>query len=465
MTRRIAAVTLVAIAALFAVVALYAHPIADDFDFASGRRDAGFVSAWRQQYVGWNGRFSSNALALAIPLNGGSTAGYRAAIVAILIATLLALYALMRSLDPGEFTPGQTALAALALFVLFLSGMPALGEGIYWYTSAVTYQAAVVVAALHVALVASARRHHSLSRFTLAGILLFLVCGFNEVIAAFAVAAYGLATVGVWPAGARDRRVFGAMLAIAAVGALAIVGSPGNAARLAAYPLRHRLFASLGMTTLQTARFLAEWSTSGPLLVTSAIWIASADRVAASIPRFRARRYLAACTAGILLVVPLAAFPAYWATGILGQHRTIDTAYFAFLLLWFAAVTLWCAAKPEAAAVVAAAVKRARTPLVALLLAALALTHNSYAAGSDLASGRLAAYDRAMQARDVALDACCARRERTCVLAPIGDPPASLLVIDIARSPSDWVNLAYARYFNVPRVTAAPAGQDDHVRH
>jgi hypothetical protein len=228
--------------------------------------------------------------------------------------------------------------------------------------------------------------------------------------------------------------------------------SPGNAARAAEYPLRHQLGHSLVMTALQTVRFIGEWMASGPLLVASALWLIHADRITTLVAPSRARVYLPLCVIGLLLVVPISAFPAYWATGILGQHRTMNTAYFAFLLLWFLALGLWSALGSRSMPAVQTAVRGLRVPLVALLLASLALTHNSYGVGADLVAGRFAAFDREMLERESTLRGCREARGANCAIEAVRTIPASFFVLDISRDARDWVNVAYARYFGLAAV-------------
>ena len=89
-----------------------------------------------------------------------------------------------------------------------------------------------------------------------------------------------------------------------------------------------------------------------------------------------------------------------------------------------------------------------RLPLAILLLAALAVTHNSYALGLDLMSGRLANFSREMTIRDAALLACREHGDETCRLEGIQARPASFLVLDVSADPHDFVNESYARYFD-----------------
>ena len=116
--------------------------------------------------------------------------------------------------------------------------------------------------------------------------------------------------------------------------------SPGNGTRQAMFPAHYQLAHSVGMSALQTLRFVSDWASSGTLLLATVVFAPMAAKLLgqhAQNPR-RARWGFWLSVAGLLLVVPLGVFPAYWETGILGQHRTVNAAHFVFLILWFMAV-------------------------------------------------------------------------------------------------------------------------------
>jgi hypothetical protein len=466
--RRLAAaarLALVAIVGLFVAACLFTHPIADDLDFASFAREAGLSSAWRQYYLTWNGRYASNLLVLAIPLSGDTLVGYRTAVASMLAITVAAVYMLLRALAPGDFTRSEIATGALALSALYLCQMPSLGEGIYWYTSVVTYQAGLVVAVVHLACLAHSRRRRTAPAFLIAIALLVALVGFNEVIMIIMLALYGALFVVTVSNGSSGRMAFATLSAVAIACAFIVAGSPGNAVRLREFPLRHQLGPSLAMTALQTGRFLATWISSGPLLIASMLWLSHANRLAPALPWARSRIGLVLCVLGLLFVVPLTAFPVYWSTGVLGQHRTMNTAYFAFLVLWFTALGLWSALGSTRANAVRAAATDLRSPLTLLLLASLALTQNSYAVGADLMSGRFTRFDQRMRQRHLALRHCRESGAATCELDPVDTVPSSFFVLDISAEPRHWVNVAYARYYGIAQVRLRADRFKDHVRH
>jgi hypothetical protein len=345
---------------------------------------------------------------------------------------------------------------------LYFSQMPSLGESVYWYTSAAVYHAPLIIVLLHLALVvrytslAPAARAAIRNRLSLAlaAVLLVAVAGFNEVIMLMMLALYGT----LWARSLREQGslpgVFGGLFALSIVCGLGVLLSPGNGARQGMYSTHHQLGRSLGMTALQTLRFTSAWASSGALLLATLLLVPLADGLMhrhLTGPR-HAARYLRLSMTGLLLVVPIAVFPAYWETGILGQHRTVNTAYFAFLILWFIAAAMWLASGTRRANAVKLFGHQVRLPLALLLFAALALTGNGYVVGSDLISGRLAAFDREMTGRDDELDACRERGQTTCRIEPIHVRPASFYVVDISPDPANWVNVSYARYFRVREV-------------
>ena len=455
---------LVAILSPFLVACALVHPMADDFFYASNGR-VGFWTAWSREYFGWNGRYASNALVLRAPLVFGWPGGHRVMAATMIVSTVVAVYAFVRACSAGGLTKREALQCSLAFSALFLSQAPSIGEGIYWYTSAVTYHAPLVLALLHFTLVIGyvSRDRPTLGdrmSLALAFLMLAALIGFNEVVMVLLLALYGALLAWSVAEGLPVRRLLAGIFAFSVLCALFVMFSPGNATRQSMFPAHHQLARSLGMSALQTLRFVGDWAASGSLLLATVIFVPIADRLCGPLsqnPRL-IRHCLWMSAAGLLLVVPISVFPAYWETGILGQHRTVNVAYFAFLILWFVTVSLWMALMALMASgdarqgALRSFAEQWRVALAGLLVAALALTGNSYALDLDLVSGRLAGFDRELTGRDAALGACRDRGERICGVAPIRHRPASFFVLDISADPHDWVNVAYAGYFAVGEV-------------
>src|SRR3954447_1739769 len=132
-------IALLAAIAPYVLLAMYAYPGADDFDYAMDTRLEGYWAAFAHQYLGWNGRFASNVLVLANPMVSGSVVAYKIVAVAMFAATLAAVYAFARVLGGAALDRRRAAACALGWTGVYLSGVPALGENFYWYTGSVTY--------------------------------------------------------------------------------------------------------------------------------------------------------------------------------------------------------------------------------------------------------------------------------------------------------------------------------------
>ncbi len=350
-------VVLLAILGLYLTACLFVQPIADDFIFASDAR-AGLWTAWLAEYQGWAGRYASNALVLSAPASFGPGA-YRAAAALMILSLVFAAYVFVRAVSGGRLTRQETWACSLVFSTLYLSQMPSLGESVYWFTAAATHYAPLVLVLVHLALVISYLRSDGRGtadriKLVLALALLVVVDGFNEVMTLMLLAFYAIWAI--WSIGDTSRKPSSrhlprVLLVLSMLCAAAMLMSPGNTVRRTLYAaVHHRIGLSLGMTVLQTIRFSIDWLSGGALLLATILFVPLAARWAAAWPKEsrRATQIMWLSVAGLVLVIPAAVFPAYWETGILGQHRTVNSAYFAFLVLWFVAVAMWLASGSRA---------------------------------------------------------------------------------------------------------------------
>jgi hypothetical protein len=440
----------------YILLACFAWPSADDLTYALDTRRDGYWVAYRDQLRLWNGRYASNLFELGGPMVWRSIWMYRAVAVAMILATAAVAYAAVRTVTANVATRSEAAAMALCVTLLFLAGAPSLGESIYWYTGSVTYQLSAVLAVLQVVVTMRALGGPSpaVGMIVAAAMLLVVAAGMNEValllVATFYAASALVATIELRR---RDLRMAMLMLAISVVAGMAVSLAPGNAVRSAFFPARHQGLRSLVLTALQTLRFAAEWTTSGALLLGSLLFLPIAEKLSRVEPwRSIGRPAAAALAAGTIAVIPVSVFPAYWATGMLGQHRTVSVAYFVFLLLWFSALTALVAVGWAPGSNGWLRDRRVRGPAFALLAASLAITHNGYGVAADLARGRARLFARAMAARFAALDRCAETPAARCGLEPIAVIPESFYAVDISSDPNDWVNAGYAAYFGLGQV-------------
>ena len=445
----------------YEVLAVFAHPATDDLTYALDTRRDGYLVALRDQYFLWNGRYASNVLELAGPMVWGSVALYKLVAALMIPATVITLYVFVRTLVGDAWTRWQVMTTALGVAALFLGGVPALGESIYWYTGSVTYHLSALMLILQGALLAGALdqgRQGSAWRVVACAVLATVIVGMNEVAMLMLVTCLSvLLALGLIEGRRRTVIVAGLTLSIAIACALIVALAPGNAVRSAMFPFRHQALRSVVMTFFQTARFTADWATNGSLLLASVLYLPLGSELVRVAPRVRAlgNRNTALClVAGTVGVIPLAVFPAYWASGDLGQHRTVSVAYFVFLSMWFASLTATLAAGwlPPASGWLMN--RRTQVGATILLVLSLAFTRNAYRVAADFAHRRPAILDREMSARLAALRVCSNTPDQSCVIPPLSVKLESFSLPDISGDPNDWVNAGYASYFGLRRVVA-----------
>jgi hypothetical protein len=153
-------------------------------------------------------------------------------------------------------------------------------------------------------------------------------------------------------------------------------------------------------------------------------------------------------------VIFLSAFPAYWSTGILGQHRTVNSAYFFFLVLWFMNLTVWVnfLMDKKITANVSNFAERYFSVLFIVMVLFSFITGNGYVAVGDLLSGRTKNFDRQIEQRYEKLQMARQHPDKACLLDSLQNKPASLFVLDISADENDWVNRGMAAYYGIGAV-------------
>ncbi len=426
---------------LHAVLALYAHPMADDFSYAHKDIAQGLWNASVWEYLHWNGRYTSNFLVLLGPLRLGleHLSLYRSVPVLLLVLTILSQLVLLRALLKRLGLMLHTFPIALLWCALYVAIMPDIAEGFYWYTGSVTYQLGNVFALSALSLL--------LNRNMMAGaVLAFLSIGFNEVIMLLWLAGLFIHLLA-------ERRIRGSITArtfivgsFIAAGAAIMLFAPGNAGRGQHFPEQHLLLPSLHMSVLQTLRFAATWILSAPMLIASVAFVLGRNTILPALEPITSRLRPSATIAALTLLIFLCVFPAYWGTGILGQHRTLNVACFFFLPLWFLNLAVCLRAwEPRLPSLDAPRLM----PLFVLLGASTLFTSNGLSSTIDLLSGRACSSSAQLEERYALLRSAARTNENVIELPLIQHPPKSIYVLDIRQDPDFLQNQDYALWFGL----------------
>ncbi len=430
----------------------YAHPVADDYCYAAKSAGQTLWQWSKGEWLYWNGRYTSNLLMIHGPVTwaGDLLIGYRLIPVLLIAATYLSAWFLMRRINRHALSTQQELLATLCFLLLYLQLMPDLGEGFYWYTGAITYQLGSILLLLHVGLLI-APTSNRVARgmlFLLNMVLAIAIVGMDEIHMVLMLCLH-LGRM-AWLIGTR-KQAWGAALLLLAVlgGSLVMYLAPGNAVRGAMFADTHRLWWSLGMSALQSVRFIGMWLFSPSLLIFGVLYIPLHREMRGRIPGYQALLRTPPWIAGLLpfLLVVATTFPAYWNTGLLGQHRTINVACIFFIPLAFLNLALWLergARGPMGAGVPS-------MPMagwaMALALLALNLTGNGFAANADLLGGRAEAYDQVMSAREAQMRAAADDPGTKVIFIPQEKPPRTLPSYEGASPLRDWMMHCQARFF------------------
>lgn len=446
---------------LHAALACYAHPMADDLSYAHKDISHGIWNATIWEYLHWNGRYASNFLMLLGPLRLGlnDLVIYRLVPVLLIAITCGSMAFFLRAMS----TRFSIALPAwpftLVWSGVFLCIMPDIGEGFYWYTGAVTYQFANALALLGVGVLLMPL--HVAGRMVAMAIL-FITVGFNEVIMLLLVAAAMAGVIGPLMYRSRMPRIMLALLVVVLIGAGIMVLAPGNAGRGAHFPEQHRLWRSIGMSALQTVRFSAMWVLNIPMLALSLACLIHRERIEGVIAPFTRHLRPWMTIAAPLLLTFLCAFPAYWGTGILGQHRTMNVACLFFVPLWFLNLAVCSRAwLPRASTIYP---ERLTNALLLLFATCVLFTGNGYASVLDLFGGRAASASAQLRERYALLEAARATADPVVTIPLIEDPPRSIYLLDIRPDPEFLQNVDYAMWFGLEGRRIVPADQSDRAK-
>lgn len=472
----------------FVVLCFYSHPSADDFCDAVLRQQFGFWVTQRDLYLHLTGRlFTSVLLTDANPLWLGGLDFYWLVPLLTLVLVLTSLYALLTAVAGPAWSAGTRALAAAVVLALWLLQNPSVAESVYWYNGLAVYTvpaAALLgwLAALVRYWLAATPRHRT--RWLVLSLLLgTAVVWSNEIIGPPLLLVVGGLALWEWRRGGPRR---GALTAAATWFAAALAVSllaPGNAARAAligaSVPLPLLVLGPLG----SSAYLLLNWASSGVLLAATLLALPALSRLVAAAPpalhRLASLRpaQMVGAAGAVLLLLPLAGLPSYWATGGLMPLRARASLYLLFLLGWFAGVLCGLVVArrtPWLRAVAAQPVwpQPAAALLWAWLLVNLATDHNLRVAHRDLGrasnsavlayrdwlSGSARRYDATLRARYRLLRTTPAQRLRVAAL-PLTARPVSLLYYDLTTDTTTSINEGYAQYFGKQAVWTGPGGQ------
>ena len=218
--------------------------------------------------------------------------------------------------------------------------------------------------------------------------------------------------------------------------------APGNENRGDSFEENHQFFHSFFYSGAQTIRFFTTWLAAGTILIASLVYYPIHKKISDEIPLLKSSFYVSPLIAFLLSlsIIFISAFLPYWSTGILGQHRTMNIAFFFFILSWFIFLTSFYNSKYSKWVEFSPKIKKI---LFTILCLTLILTHNGWNVLADLYSGNAKNFDLQMNARYEKI-----KNMNTDLYLPmIKNPPKTIFIIDLGIYPKHWKNRSYTVFF------------------
>lgn len=433
----------------------FCHPSGDDFSYAVLGTKQDLFSALLDEYKLWNGRYTSNIFVLKNPLvfKDSWLIIYRYSIAGILFFGLFSSFFFFNYFLREYITSSWIIVISLLFLLLNLFQMPILSEGTYWYTGVVTYQLANSFALFYlIGLHRFTKLNNRFKQFLLFfGLCLsiILIAGFNEVIMLLMLVFHFVMLAIQFQRKSSNRFWFLGFFLASLLGFIIVYFAPGNKVRESYFiGESHRLGHSLLFTSLQMIRFVIGWFSSGVLLMLSLVYLSVYKRIHTSNKFFQHHfyKYKWITMLSLFAVLFLAIFPAYWSTGIMGQHRTVNTAYFFFILLWFVNLSIWSETKLFQNIQISTKLKKIAV-IISLLI--LAFTNNTFTAWKDLLTNDALMFDIALKRRYHLLNSISKQDTRMQEILPLIMKPKSLFIYDISKDPRYFPNTCYKSYWKL----------------
>lgn len=465
-------VALLSVALLpYFIICFYALPFADDFCFGwTASANIPFLQKFLNQYLQWNGRYTADVLCNLHPLVTGRMIYYQLAIFVSLLAMPVVLWwfvrevllntpetfaAVMSSAGGGvnrRLTEVDTTLArasanapvavitALLISLLYLNYQPNLTEGVYWFIGIANYHWGLLTLLIHLTLLIKALRANGTIRtvFLSASLLVLIVSiGFNEVGAFLIPLFYALALLLNFKS--ENKKVWISLFATAAIASGFVFFSPGNFVRGSEFKDNYNLFHSLLYALLQTGRFMATWMLSVPFLLLSLLVLSNAGSLRIS---FLGKVDYRLIFGFMLFTVFAGSFLPYFATGVLGQHRTINFVFFLFLLQWLFFLIAISQRFVLYQRLLVLQTSKANALIVSVSILAMCFSGNGFGITKDLAAGNFKKYEAAFYTRqqDILL-------ESKAPIAKLQVIPASLKVVDVRSDTTWWVDKCMKKFY------------------
>ncbi len=432
---------------VYICLSFYAHPAADDFNFANKLIEEGFLKSQYSTYLTWSGRYTSTAIISGFIAAFDLLRGFWLLPLFMIVTTGASFVALAHSIWKESKPALSIWCYGLALTALYLSGLPSTSETMYWLAGGISYQLGNSLYVLLLAALIKLHRGEGTTRLVVAtGFLVLVIAGLNETI--MLLQSMTLAVMATYAfARKTPQRYRLLMLTLTSlVGAAIVAAAPGNAVRSSFYPAAHDIAFSIKESIRwSTIRFLS-WGKLPIMWLATLLWVAA---TASHIPSAASRlSFKSSAFVALLWLSTLTAlfFPAFWSMGYAPPNRTLSINYMLFLIGWFLMVSLGT----SLLSIKKSMFSRSFLRFIAVIFAVcLFTTGNGDRALKDLAVAPDYSKQLSERYKKIELHRGQAAELKVPVLS---ENPGTIFSADITTKKDDWKNVSYAQYFHLKAI-------------
>ncbi len=303
------------------ILSFFAQPQADDFGFANSLNKFDWLGSQINWYKTWFGRFSSTMLIIS-GLYVDFTILCKVFPILILSGYLFAFYLISGKLFV-EIPNLLRWILAFSFMFLFVSEMPSLSQGVYWFTAAATYAVANILMIIFFALFDSFHKTTGYIALILSGVF---IIGSNET-AMLVLMVFVCAELLI---NIKEKKLW-LILAIFAACSLIVALSPGNTLRSQMFEQNHNLLVAVLKSSKTMILLITKWLCNPLLWIVMALFIYLRAK-------FKLKIVTTNIKSGIIIFFMLflifcTLFPAFWSVNGRPPERALNTSYLIFLFL------------------------------------------------------------------------------------------------------------------------------------
>lgn len=420
------------------IICLYISPSGDDYSYAwTGANKIGFLKTLVDEWYFWNGRYLSNILVLKNPIGFGNFFFYQLIPVVIISLLIFSHYYFVKKTT--QLSAFKSILVSLCIITFYLNCIPEIGEGIYWYTAAVTYSASLILFPIYILILL--KKEPSTWHVLILILLQFILNGFNEITMLILCIVQGGSFLFER---FRKNRIYYLLFLTQLLFASIVFFAPGNEVRGAYFPEKHDVFKTITLGGAHVVRFTAL------LLLNPFLWITILIFF-----KHKLREYFPKTDYPLMAWIILFLLPQFianagpiWTTGLLGQHRTVN------LGIYFQAIVLFSYLMIQKENILIRFIEwMAKNTSFSIIIISTVICIVSYGNSNkvivDLLSGDAKLFKQENIKRHQLLTSYTDLKDTIIEIPGYKVKPESIYIYDINDDPKDWKNEVYTTFFNL----------------